>query len=254
MPIDELAPGNADLSPARWILAEEVDSARLVADFDRASARLLEASTDLPATVRHMEPPRIAGEPPVLTIAALVEAGAIEIAPARPPRQGDPEFEDRRVDATAVRTRELVPVTPVARDDHGALTQPGDVLLTTVDKVRAIVDDEGGHLPVGSISRIRVIDPSKLNPHYLADILAGEWNLRFATGTAIQRIPVREMEIPVPPLADQWAIHDTIHKAREAKRLATQAAEAVDSLTTAILNAVRHGASLTSNTTEGTTR
>lgn len=254
VPIDELAAGNADLSPARWMLAEEVDSARLVADFDRASARLFQASTDLPATVRHLEPPLIAGEPPVLTIAALVEAGAIEVASARPPRQGDPEFEDRRVDATAVRTRELVPVTPDAPNEHGVLTQPGDVLLTTVDKVRAIVDEEGGRLPVGSISRIRVVDLTKLDPHYLADILAGEWNLRFAAGTAIQRIPVREIEIPVPPLAEQRAIHATIDKAREAKRLAKQASEAADSLTTAILNAVRHGASLTSSTTEGTTR
>ncbi|WP_119696041.1 N-6 DNA methylase [Microbacterium halotolerans] len=254
VPIDELAAGNADLSPARWMLAEEVDSARLVADFDRASARLLQASTDLPATVRHLEPPRIASEPPVLTVAALVEAGAIEVAPARPPRQGDPEFEDRRVDATAVRTRNLVQVTPIASDEHGPLTQPCDVLLTTVDKVRALVDDEGGHLPVGSIFRIRIVDRTKLDPHYLADVLAGEWNSRFAAGSGIQRIPVREIEIPVPSLPEQRAIHATIDRAREAKRLAKQAAEAADSLTTAILNAVRHSASLTSNTTEGTTQ
>lgn len=254
VPIDELAAGNADLSPARWMLAEEVDSARLVEDFDRASTLLLQASTDLPATVRYLEPPHIPGEPPVLTVAALVEAGAIEVAPARPPRQGDPELEDRRVDATAVRTRQLAPVTSTAPDEQGALTQPGDVLLTTVDKVRAIVDDEGGHLPVGSISRIRIVDHTKLDPNYLADVLAGEWNSRFAAGTAVQRIPVREIEIPIPPLAEQRAIHATIEKAREAKRLAKQAAEAADSLTTAILNAVRHGASLTSNTTEGTTR
>lgn len=254
VPIDELAAGNADLSPARWMLAEEVDSARLVEDFDRASALLLQASTDLPATVRYLEPPHIAGEPPVLTVAALIEAGAIEVAPARPPRQGDPEFEDRRVDATAVRTRNLVPVAPIAIDKHGALTQPGDVLITTVDKVRAIVDDEGGHLPVGSVSRMRIVDHTKLDPNYLAEVLAGEWNSRFAAGTAIQRIPVREIEIPVPPLAQQRAIHATIDRAREAKRLATQASEAADSLTTALLNAVRHGVPLTSTTPEGPTR
>lgn len=252
--IDELAAGNADLSPARWMLAEEVDSARLVEDFNRASARLVQASTDLPAAVQHLKPPLSAGEPPVLTVAELLEAGAIEVAPARPPRQGDPEYEDRRVDATAVRTRELVPVTSIAFDEHGALTQPGDVLLTTVDKVRAIVDEEGGHLPVGSISRIRIADRTRLDPHYLAEVLAGEWNSRFATGTAIQRIPVREIEIPIPPLVEQRAIHAIINNAREAKRLAKQASEAADSLTTAILNAVRHGASLTSTTTEGTTR
>lgn len=252
--IDELAVGNSDLSPARWMLTDEIDSAQMAADFDLAAAQLLQASTDLPAIVQRLEAPDIAGEPPVLTVASLVEAGAIEVTSARPPRQGAPEFEDRRVDATAVRTRELAPVTAIASGEHGVLTQPGDVLLTTVDKVRAVVDEEGGHFPVGSISRIRVVDRTKLDPHYLADVLAGEWNLRFAAGTAIQRVPVREIEIPVPTLEDQRAIHDAISKVREAKQLARQVSEAADSLTTAVLNAVRHGVSLTSTTPEGPTR
>ncbi|MBS1675280.1 MAG: N-6 DNA methylase [Actinobacteria bacterium] len=254
VPIDELAAGNADLSPARWMLADEIDSAQLIADFDRAAAQLLHASTALPTAAQRLEAPGIAGEPPVLTIASLVDAGAIEVAPARPPRQGSPAFEDRRVDSTAVRTRELAPVTAIVADDHDVLTRPGDVLLTTVDRVRAVVDEEGGHFPVGSISRIRIADRAKLDPHYLADVLAGEWNLRFASGTTIQRVPVREIEIPVPSLEDQRAIHNTISKAREAKQLARQASEAADSLTTVILNAVRHGVTLTSTTPEGPAR
>ena len=253
--IDELATGNCDLSPARWMLADDLDGDKLAADFDRARAMLLLASTDLPSTVQHMEPPVVAGEPPLLTVAELVEAGAVEVAPARPPRPGAPEFEDRRVDATAIRSRDLVPVADLPSIDAPLLlTQPGDVLLTTVDKVRAIVDEEGGHFPMGTVSRMRILDHTRLDPHYLADVLAGDWNLRFAAGTAIQRIPVREIEIPVPPLEQQRAIHATISRAREAKELAKQASEAADSLTTAILNAVRHGISLTSKTTEGTTR
>lgn len=145
-------------------------------------------------------------------------------------------------------------MTAIVADDHDVLTRPGDVLLTTVDRVRAVVDEEGGHFPVGSISRIRIADRAKLDPHYLADVLAGEWNLRFASGTTIQRVPVREIEIPVPSLEDQRAIHNTISKAREAKQLARQASEAADSLTTVILNAVRHGVTLTSTTPEGPAR
>ena len=236
------------------MLADEIDSAQLIADFDRAAAQLLHASTELPAAAQRLEAPGIAGEPPVLTVASLVEAGAIEVTAARPPRQGSPEYEDRRVDATAVRTRELAPVTDIVSDEYGVLTQPGDVLLTTVDRVRAVVDEEGGHFPVGSISRIRIADRTKLDPHYLADVLTGEWNLRFASGTAIQRIPVREVEIPVPSLELQRAIHNTISTAREAKRLAREASAAADSLTTVILNAVRHGVTLTSTTPEGPTR
>lgn len=253
--IDELATGNSDLSPARWILPNDIDSTQIVADFDRARAQLLNASTTLPSAVTHMEPPLVAGEPPVLTVAELVEAGAIEVSPARRPRPGSPDFEDRRVDASAVRTRELVPIAGLPPlDAKGLLTEPNDVLLTTVDRVRAMVDQEGGHFPVGSISRIRILDHTKLDPYYLADVLAGEWNLRFATGTAIQRVPVREIEIPIPMLEDQRAIHETIRKAREARQIAKQASEAADRMATAILNAVRHGVSLTSATPEGPTQ
>lgn len=253
--IDELATDNSDLTPARWVLPEDVDSARLVADFDLARTQLLQVSTDLPSTVEQIEPPLIAGESPVLTVAELIEARAIEVAAARPPRQGGPDFDDRRVDASAVRTQNLVPVEglPTA-DGQGMLTQPDDVLLTTVDRVRAVVDDEGGHFPVGSVSRIRVLDHTRLDPYYLADVLGGEWNLRFAAGTTIQRIPVREIEVPVPTLEVQRAIHAAISKAREARQLAARASEAADSLVTAILKAVRHGVSLTRTTPEGPTR
>lgn len=249
--IDELTAGNCDLSPARWVLADGIDSVQLVVDFLRASAQLSQASTDLPATVQHMEQPLITGEAPVLTVASLIDAGAIDVTSARPPRQGDPEFDDRRVDATAVRTRELAPITVIAADERGMLTQPGDVLLTTADKIRAVVDEEGGHFPVGNICRIRILDRTKLDPHYMADVLAGEWNLRFAAGTAIQRVPVREIEIPVPPLDEQRAIHETMINVNEAKQLARQSSEAADSLANALLNAVRYGVSLTIYTPEG---
>ncbi|GAB3795014.1 N-6 DNA methylase [Humibacter antri] len=255
VPVDELAAGNSDLSPARWVLTDAVDRALLATDFHRARVELLGASAGLASTVERVEPLRLDSEPTVLTIAELVDAGAIEVVPTRPPQSGTTGFEDRRIDATAVRTRELVSVD--ALPDIGtsaALTRPGDVLLTTIDKVRAVIDKEGGHLPVGGVSRIRVLDHTKLDPQYLADVLAGEWNGRFAAGAAIQRIPVRQIEVPVPTLEDQRAIHTAVSNAREAHQLAKQASEAADSLTTVILNAVRHGASLSSTTSEGLTR
>lgn len=253
--VDELATGTSDLSPARWLLPSDIDREKLAGDFDRARTQLLRVSTIMPSTVKGIAPPLIPHEPPLLSVAELIEAGAVEVAPARPPRQDAPDFEDRRVDASAVRTGELVAVTDLPPVDYEhLLTQPGDVLLTTIDKVRAVVDEEGGHFPAGGVSRMRILDPTKLDPHYLADALTGDWNRRFAAGAAIQRIPVREIEVPVPPLAQQRAIAAAISRAREMRQLATQASDAADSLTTAILNAVRHGASLTSSNHEGNTR
>ncbi|MFE1646210.1 N-6 DNA methylase [Microbacterium sp. P01] len=257
VPIDELAAGNADLSPARWVLADAIDDAQIVDAFEQAKTQLQHAVSALPATLGGMLPPNFAGGPTTLTVTKLVEAGAVEVSAVRPQRvEDDPEFEDRRVSTSDVRSGRLPSVANLSpADTSGLLTQPGDVLLTTVHGIRAVVDEAGGHFPVGhGIFRIRVIDRTSLDPYYLADVLAGEWNLRFAVGTAIQRVPVREIEIPVPPLEDQRAIHATLNSAREAKQLATQASEAADSLATAILNAVRHGASLTTTPTEGLPR
>lgn len=244
VPIDELAAGKSDLSPARWVSTEETDSTKLTAIVDRALEQLLRASVDLTPSVQHIHVPRIAGEVPVVTVDSLVEAGAIEVVAARPPRSGDPDLENRRLDARSVRTRDLVPTSGLPSvKGHNALTQPGDVLVTTVDRARAVVDAEGGHLPVGSVYRIRVLDVTKLDPYYLADVISGDWNLRFAAGTAIQRIPVREIEIPVPTLEDQRGIHESISSAAHSKLLASQATEAVDNLTKALLNSVRYSGS-----------
>ncbi|WP_341578222.1 N-6 DNA methylase [Microbacterium schleiferi] len=255
--IDELAAGNADLSPARWVLTDAIDDAQVVEAFEQANTQLHQAVAALAATLGRVRPPKVAGEPPIMTVAKLIEAGAVEVSAVRPQRvEVAPEYEDRQVSTSDVRSGNLPPVADLpSADTSGLLTQPDDVLVTTVHGIRAVVDEAGGHFPIGhGLFRIRVVDRANLDPHYLADVLAGGWNLRFAAGTAIQRIPVRDIEIPVPPLEDQRAIHAAINNARKAKQLANQASEAADSLTTAILNAVRHGTSLTSNTTEGTTR
>lgn len=245
VPVDELATGNADLTPTRWIQRGDVDADQLVADFHRAKLELLTVSAKLPTAVQNLEPPVIAQQVPVLTIAELIGAGAIELKVSRPTQHESPDFEDRHVHARDIRNRTLATVGGLpAVTETALLTQPDDVLLTTFDRVYAVVDTDGGHVPTGFVARIRVCDRTKLDPQYLAEVLAGEWNLRLATGAAVQRIPVREIEIPVPSLADQQAIHLTISRAREAKQFAEQASEASESLVNTVLNSVRHGVSL----------
>ena len=90
-------------------------------------------------------------------------------------------------------------------------------------------------------------------PVKLADALAGEWNLRRASGATIPRIPVREIEVPVPSLQEQRSIHFAVSEARRARDLAAQAAKAADNLAGTMLTAVRHGISLTTSPTGGTT-
>ncbi|MCA0379949.1 MAG: N-6 DNA methylase [Actinobacteria bacterium] len=252
---DELASGNADLSPARWILAEGIDEAQIVEDFEQSRTQLHHAATALPKSVESIVPPSVTVPQPLLTVGKLVEAGAIEIAIAGPPRtDGDPQFEDRHVSISDVRSGVLPQVQDLSPAENSKLlTQPEDILVTTVQGVRAVVDESGGRFPVGhSIFRIRIVDRANLDPFYLADVLAGEWNLRFAVGTALQRIPLPDIEVPIPPIDVQQAIHATISGARKAKQLAKQASEAADSLATAVLNAVRFGAHLNDHLDERT--
>ena len=253
--VDELTVGDADLNPGRWLLADEVDGAEVERTFEQARRDLNRSSVGLQDISGVMTPPAISGVPPTLTVAELVEAGAVETTSARPAREAEAvEFEGRRVDAAAVRRSDLPPVEDLEPITAREVTLPGDVLLTAMHDIRAVVDEAGGHIPVGSVYRIRISDHTKLDPHYLADVLSGDWNLRFAAGTTIPRIPLREIEVPVPSLLEQRAIHAAVSEARRAKDLAAEAAAAADSLARTMLTAVRHGITLGTTPTEGSTR
>jgi hypothetical protein len=243
--VDELTGGDADLSPGRWILPDKVDDVEVERKFEHTRQDLRHASAALSEISHGMLAPAMSGKPPVLTVAELVEAGAIDTASARPMREADTaEFEGRQVDAAAVRRRELPSVEDLEGSQARELTAPGDVLLTATHDIQAMVDEDGGHIPVGSVYRIRVIDHAKLDPHYLADALTGAWNLRLASGATIPRIPVREIEVPVPPLHEQHAIHVAVSEARRARDLAAEATKAADTLAQTMLTAVRQGITL----------
>lgn len=255
VPIDELTAGDADISPSRWMLSDSMDDAKLEQAFKQTWQDMRRASVALSDISNAVAAPAIFGTSPVLTVAELVEAGAIETAAARPVRKADAgDLQGRHVDAAAIRRRELPSIGDLDHVEARELTAPGDVLLTAMHDVQAMVDDEGGHVPVGGVYRIRLINHAKLDPHYLADALAGAWNLRLASGATIPRIPVREIEVPVPSLHDQRAIHFAVSEARRARDLATEAAKAADSMAGIMLTAVRHGITLPTNPTEGLPR
>lgn len=252
--IDALTAGDADLSPGRWMPSDGVGDVEVERTFERDLHDIRGASEALRDVSHALAAPVMSGTPPILRVAELVEAGAIETASARPMREaGAADFEGRRVDAGAIRRRELPSVTDLAPLQARELTVAGDVLLTAMHDIHAVVDEEGGHVPMGSIYRIRVVDHTKIDPHYLADVLAGDWNLRLASGATIPRIPVREIEVPIPSLQEQRAIHIAVSEARRARDLATKAAEAADSLAKTMLTAVRRGIPLTTPT-EGPSR
>jgi restriction endonuclease S subunit len=92
--------------------------------------------------------------------------------------------------------------------------QPGDVLIAveggTVGETLVVPEGIDEFVPSQQVATLRVLDPSELDPWYLGAWLttepAREQIRRLARGTAIQRVPMKDlasMAVRVPPLADQ---------------------------------------------------
>ncbi|WP_445442788.1 N-6 DNA methylase [Clavibacter sp. km1a] len=245
--VAELLAGEADLNPSKWVALEGVDDVELATEFERARAELIRASAALPAIAKRISAPEMPATPQLMTVAKLIEAGAVEVASARPAREVEvPELARRKVDASALRQRIFADVSDFPSvGDPTLLTEPGDVLLVAMHDIQAAVDETGGHIPVGSVYRLRVRDRVMLDPYYLAEALAGSWNLRLAAGV-IPRIPIRDLEVPLLPFEDQRKVYSAVVQARQAKALAQHASEAADRLASTILSAARHGVTLTS--------
>ena len=83
-----------------------------------------------------------------------------------------------------------------ARVDPRSITQPGDIVMTTIGGLRTRVDVEGGHVLGTSLQALRLA-PETLDPHAVAVLLTAEPNQRLLTGSAIPRVNLRELEIPM---------------------------------------------------------
>jgi hypothetical protein len=115
------------------------------------------------------------------------------------------------------------------------------VLATTWNVVRAVVDEQGGRIIGNGVYRLRV-DEKQCDPPYVARCLCGKWNERFKKGTTIQRVDLRELEIPLIPLAEQEQLVARLREVEQLARQAAAVAEAAAASAAAILDAVRYNA------------
>ena len=187
----------------------------------------------------------------VMTVGELVEQGVLELRLGRPKdRYKDvPEVLRGRI-ATAADVRDGT-LREIGidgdYDKYPELTREGDVLATTMNTIRARVDDAGGHLPSTGVHRLRVLDRHVLSPGYLAITLNGSWNERFQGGATIQRASIKDLEVPLVPMTDQHNIElavFAVHRLHEHAEHLTAEAAAVRS---ALLDAVRYNAPLTNS-------
>lgn len=246
VPILDLLEGDSILSPPRWIEQTPVSPANIQNTYFAARSELKQSAAQLDTTASQLWEPHVHTQPQVLTVGELIEAGALEMVPPQPSRAYEgTELEQRLIDAATIRRQELPVVAELEPLEDQELTMPGDVLVTTMNGVQTLVDAEGGLIPTGGVYRLRVLDPAAIDPNYLADVLRGDWNLRFAQSTALRSIPIRDIEVPIIPIAEQESTRTIFAQARELRELAKQVSEASDSLTETTLTALRHGINLT---------
>lgn len=253
--VSDLLDNDGILTPQRWTTDVSVEEDQVRNEFEKAREALICSTQHLDAAVAEVRAATAASEPQILSIATLMEAGALDVAVARPAKAYDEtELGPRTVDAAAVRRQELPNLDELAPVEDPALTQPGDVLVSTMNDIQSLVDDKGGSVPVGSIHRLRIRDQNALDSGYLADVVAGDWNLRFATGAGIRRIPIRDIEVPLIPIEQQRSAHAAIAQARKIHEFANEVSEAADSMVETMLTALRHGVDLASTDHDATER
>ena len=248
IPIADVLAQDSQLSPRLWLTRTEIAPGEIAATYTEAR-RDIHATADLIQTLSAFPGPTNLPKSRVMTVGELLDEGVLEQSTGKPSdRYADvaPELQERIATAADVRDATLRRTAlPEGHDQHPDLTHKGDVLVTTMNTIRARVDTTGGHLPATGVHRLRIVKEDILQPAYLATVLTGAWNNRFQAGTTIRRAALRNLEIPIIPPDDQTSIQtaaaalDLLHST--AQDLAARAATA----RTTLLDAIRHNAPLT---------
>lgn len=244
----DLLADDAQLDPRRWVRppgSDPEDVATRFADSQRALRDALAALLNHAATPVSHAP---YSAPRVLTVKELVQLGVASIQNGR--AKGDElDEEDLSLLVTPSDVRDGLPKrAEVPAADQSALlggrderSQPGDVLVTTWNAVRAVVDEQGGRIIGNGVHRLRA-DEKQCDPLYVARCLCGSWNERFKKGATIQRVDLRELEIPLLPLSEQEQLVTALRQVEQLAQEAAAVAEAAAASAAAILDAVRYDA------------
>ncbi|MGC9221649.1 MAG: N-6 DNA methylase [Solirubrobacteraceae bacterium] len=245
--VTDLLAAQSALEPARWIGLSPADPAEMSARVRESLREATNALDCLRYATLSIGPLTDLSAPRVVTVRDLVESSAIKFRPGRPDRSRDLDEKAERsvIRASDVRDRVLPPSAGDLPGLEDELTKPGDVLVTTMNEVRALVDETGGHLPSTGVERLRITDPSLLTPAYLAAVLVGAWNARFQAGSTIQRAPIRDLEIPLLPRAEQDRVVEVQSSIESLARHSTDLKRQTSLLWRASLDSLRYGIPIT---------
>ena len=231
--IDDVLAGDANLVPERWIGMDTPDPAEVASSYTAALTRV-DSSIRSVASVE-VQKFDATGPARIMTVGELADQGTLQIQMGRPrANRGEHKNDGRRVSIRDIATGRIATMETSGDLVDSRLTAAGDVLIATLGQLSTAVDESGGHLLGTGVAALRILD-EQLRPDYVAAVLRGWWNSRFFTGQTVQRLSVRDLEIPILTLSDQVAFAkaaaDLKEMQREAAQLHDAASEALGSLT-----------------------
>lgn len=248
VPVADVLAAESMLTPQRWVDRTEREPGDVLGDYVNGWVAINETMQKLKNVLASFEHFASLSKSRVMTVGELIDQGVLDMRMGRPKdryEDAPEELQERMATASDVRDgtlRELGIDTEY--DDYPELTWEGDVLVTTMNTIRARVDEAGGHLPSTGVYRLRVRDRDVLSPGYLAIALSGSWNERFQGGSTIQRASVKDLEVPLVPMTEQANIRLAVLSIQLLHEHAAHLASEADTVATALLDAIRYNAPL----------
>jgi N-6 DNA Methylase len=248
VPVADVLAAESVLTPQRWVDRTEREPGDVTGDYVNGWVAISKTMQELKNVLALFKEVASFSKSRVMTVGELIDQGVVDMRMGRPKdryEDAPEELQERMATATDVRDGTLREVgIDTEYDDYPELTWEGDVLVTTMNTIRARVDDAGGHLPSTGVYRLRVRDRDVLAPEYLAIALSGSWNERFQGGSTIQRASVKDLEVPLVPMTEQVNIRLAVRSIQLLHEHAAHLASEADTVATALLDAIRYNAPL----------
>ncbi|TPF80742.1 MULTISPECIES: N-6 DNA methylase [unclassified Bifidobacterium] len=241
--IDILGMEQVSLLPSDWLLRAQRDPEEIIRMYQKNLDDIESSAETIIEAVRAVK--EFASQPLDSRGANLLRLG--DIATIRTGSMLVQREEETSEDIITLRhVREGIlpstdPQATASQDEksNDRITEPGDILLTTIGEIRSMVDTTGGHRVDRRINIVRM-DKPQWDPEYVALMLEGSWNTALLQGSGVRHVRPARLEVPALPLDQQHRIAALV----SARQTFNIQAEALGRLLDTVADAARYGATI----------
>ncbi len=130
-----------------------------------------------------------------------------------------------------------------------SITEPGDVVFTTIGGIRTRVDEKGGHVLGTSLQALRLA-ANTFDPYAVAALMTSEPNRRLLIGTTIPRVNVLELELPGIGADEATKLGELMRAIEGELETAHAVAARAETLRQALVDAIATGAAKIGDTSQ----